>query len=179
MKSKIVLNVVTEDSQWFDNVDFDAVKVAEELKNLTFGYVAEAAEHELLALDKTFDVDVCLSNDNEVQRLNKEFRGIDKPTNVLSFAEVDDEDFWASLDEVRETELGSIILAFETLQREAALQNISVYAHYCHLLVHGFLHILGYDHQKDEDADEMEGLEVDILAQFSIANPYQDGVEAL
>ena len=146
---------------------------------MVFKYLDSRKRLDFLPQGKPVNIGLTLTGDREIHHLNQEFRGIDKPTNVLSFAEVDDEDFWASLDEVRETELGSIILAFETLQREAALQNISVYAHYCHLLVHGFLHILGYDHQKDEDADEMEGLEVDILAQFSIANPYQDGLEAL
>ena len=70
-----------------------------------------------------------------------------------------------------------IILAFETLQREADEKHITVYAHYCHLLVHGFLHILGFDHQTDEEADEMESLETEILEQFSIDNPYQDAAE--
>lgn len=174
MKSRIILNVAVDEPQWFDNVDFDAVKVAEELKDLVFEYVAEAAGHELLALGKVFEINVSLSNDAEVQRLNKEFRKMDKPTNVLSFASIDDDEFWNLLDKSETAELGDIILAFETLQREAAEKNITVYAHYCHLLVHGFLHILGFDHQTDEEADEMEGLETDILAQFSIADPYAD-----
>lgn len=174
MKSRIVLNVAVDEPQWFDNVDFDAVKVAEELKDLAFEYVAEAAGHELLALDKAFEINVSLSNDAEVQRLNREFRKMDKPTNVLSFANIDDDEFWDLLDKSETAELGDIILAFETLQREATEKNITVYAHYCHLLVHGFLHILGFDHQTDEEADEMEGLETDILAQFSVADPYAD-----
>ena len=201
MKSKIELNVTVDDEQWTENTDFDAVKVAEELRDLAFAYVADACEHELLALEKTFpviicfnkkdiadepeieslektyEVNVCLSNDAEVQRLNKEFRGKDKPTNVLSFACIDDDEFWDMLDKSADMELGDIILAFETLQREADEKHITVYAHYCHLLVHGFLHILGFDHQTDEEADEMESLETEILEQFSIDNPYQDAAE--
>lgn len=174
MKSRVKLNVLQEDSQWVENTDFDAVKVAEELKELTFSYVMEATKHELLVMDKPYEVNLCLSNDEEVHRLNREFRGVDKPTNVLSFANIDDDEFWDTLEETDEPELGDIILAYETLQREAVEKQITVYAHYCHLLVHGFLHILGFDHQTDEDADEMEGLEVDILEQFSIENPYKD-----
>lgn len=174
MKSKIVLNVLIDDDQWVEAVDFDAIKVAEELKDLTFEYVAEFAKHELLAMKKTFSVNVCLSNDEEVHRLNKEFRNMDKPTNVLSFANVDDDEFWDTLAETKEAELGDIMLSFETLQKEAAVKNISIYAHYCHLLVHGFLHILGFDHQEDDEAEEMEGFETDILAGFSIDDPYQD-----
>ena len=179
MKSKVVLDVIVEDEQWTENVDFDAVKVAEELKDLAFDYVAEAVkDHELLALDKTYSVNVCLSNDEEVHRLNKEFRGMDKPTNVLSFANIDEDEFWDGLSDTDEAELGEIILAYETLEREAALKGISIYAHYCHLLVHGFLHLLGFDHQEDEEAEEMEGLETEILAAFSIENPYKEAEEA-
>lgn len=173
MKSNIVLDVVSEDDVWTENIDFDAFKVAEELKDLTFNYVADAG-HELLNFDKTFLVNVCLSNDEAVHRLNKEFRGQDKPTNVLSFANIDDDEFWDMLPKEEEVELGDIILAFETLQREAQIKNISVYAHYCHLLVHGFLHILGFDHQEDEEAEEMESLEIEILEAFSVDNPYQE-----
>ena len=177
MKSKIELNVTVADEQWTENTDFDAIKVAEELRNLVFPYVADVCGHELLALDKTYGVNVCLGDDAEVRRLNKEFRGIDKPTNVLSFAGVDDDEFWDMLDKSADMELGDIILAFETLQREADEKRISVYARYCHLLVHGFLHILGFDHQTDEEADEMESLETEILEQFSIDDPYQDASE--
>jgi len=97
---------------------------------------------------------------------------MDKSTNVLSFANVDDDDFWEDLKHSDEADLGDIILAFETVEQEAMIKNISVYAHYCHLLVHGFLHLLGFDHQEDKEAEEMEGLETEILAAFSIDNPY-------
>lgn len=178
MKSKIVVNTIINDDQWLENVDFDAIKVVDEVKDLTFSYVADAAEHALLKTDKTFSVNVCLSNDEEVQQLNKQFRGLDKPTNVLSFANIDDDEFWDMLPKNSEVELGDIILSFDTLQSEANMKNISVYAHFCHLLVHGFLHILGFDHQEDEEAEEMESFETEILAAFSIDNPYQDEKEA-
>lgn len=178
MKSKIALNVLVEDDRWTENVDFDVVKVAEELKELTFNYVADNVEHELLDQDKAFNVNVALSNDEEVHKLNKEFRNMDKPTNVLSFANIDDETFWQELSDTKEAELGDIILAFDTLVREATEKGISVYAHFCHLLVHGFLHILGFDHQEDKEAEEMEEFEVDILAAFSIDNPYKETEEA-
>ena len=97
MKSKINLNVLVEDDRWTENVDFDAVKVAEELKDIAFQYVADNVEHELLEQNKTLNVNVALSNDEEVHKLNKEFRNMDKPTNVLSFANIDDEEFWQEL----------------------------------------------------------------------------------
>ena len=178
MKSNIAVDVIVNDDKWTDAVDFDAIKVAEELKDLAFQYVADNGKHELLDMKKTFQVNVCLSNDEEVHQLNKQFRGMDKPTNVLSFANIDDDDFWGDLENSDEVSLGDIILAFETLQNEAQIKNISVYAHYCHLLVHGFLHLLGFDHQEDDEAEEMEGLEIDILAAFSVDNPYQEVEEA-
>ncbi len=174
MKSKIVLNVSVDNPLWTEMVDFDAVKVAEELKDVAFAYVSDVADIDLLELSKTYDLNVALSNDEEVHRLNKEFRGMDKPTNVLSFANVDDDEFWEMLDKSERLDLGDIILAFETLQREANEKHITVYAHFCHLLIHGFLHILGFDHQTDDEAEEMEALEVEILEQFSIDNPYAD-----
>ena len=177
MKSKILLNTDIADDNWQDSVDFDVIKTAEELKDLAFQYVADNVEHELLALDKTYAVNVRLSNNEEVHQLNKEFRHIDKPTNVLSFANLDDDTFWDTLENEQEIELGDIIIAFETLAKEANIKNITLYAHFCHLLVHGFLHILGFDHQEEKEAEEMETLETEILAAFSIDDPYQNSDE--
>ena len=173
MKNKINLDVIINEDKWLESVDFDAQKVAFELKDLVFDYVKKECQHELLSYDKELSLNVCLSNDEEVHGLNKEFRGMDKPTNVLSFASIDDDEFWDELEEDIEHNLGDIILSFETLWREALEKGISVYAHYCHLLVHGFLHLLGFDHQEDEEAEEMEALEVEILGMFSIDNPYE------
>ena len=175
MKSKINLDVIVESDDWVEKVDFDAQKVAFEVRDLVFSYVAQEVEHEVLALAKELNVNVCLSNDEEVWKLNREFRGMDKPTNVLSFANIDDEEFWDGLETGEESkDLGEIILAFETLEREAFEKGISVYAHYVHLLVHGFLHLLGFDHVEDDDAEVMEEMEIEILREFSVENPYKD-----
>lgn len=180
MENKGKIDVIIDDDRWLEAVDFDALKVAEELQQVAFDYVAEACDgkHEILAAGSELAVNVCLSNDEEVHRLNREFRGMDKATNVLSFANIDDDAFWDNLAVGESVELGEIILAFETLQREAQSKNISLYAHYCHLLVHGFLHLLGFDHQENDEAEEMEALETEILAQFSIDDPYQNQEEA-
>ena len=176
MKSKVKAEVIIHDNQWLEAVDFDVFKVVEELKKLVFGYVEKVyskGQNEILSTGYKLNVNVCLSNDEEVHRLNKEFRGIDKATNVLSFAEIDG-DLYDQLQCSNEGDLGEIVLAFETLEKEALLKNITIYAHFCHLLVHGFLHLMGFDHQNDEDAEVMEGLEVEILDAFSIDNPYGD-----
>lgn len=176
MKSKVILNITEDCPLWTETVDFDALKVAEELKELAFDYVSENVEDAVLCRDITYVVNLCLGDDEQVHKLNREFRGVDKPTNVLSFANMDGDEFWEAIEEEggNEVELGDMILAFETLRREAEIKGISVYAHYCHLLVHGFLHLLGFDHQDDEDADEMEAVETEILALFSIDDPYQE-----
>lgn len=108
------------------------------------------------------EVSVLLTDDAAVKALNAEWRGIDTATNVLSFPAAKSSGL-----------LGDIAIAFETVQREAAAENKPFLHHLAHLAVHGFLHLLGYDHQTDSQADAMEGLEREILARLSIADPYR------
>lgn len=122
---------------------------------------------------KRFSINLCLSNDAKVHALNREFRGIDKPTNVLSFANYEAETFEDEL-ETDAVELGDVIIALETLQREAQEQKISLEAHFMHLWTHGILHLLGYDHIEQADAEIMEAREVQILADLGVENPYQE-----
>jgi probable rRNA maturation factor len=113
------------------------------------------------------EVSVVLTDDAEQRELNREWRGIDKSTNVLSFPQLEPFAPVAGL-------VGDIILARETLEREADEMGISFNDHFTHLVVHGFLHLLGYDHIEDDEAEEMEGLETEILATLGIADPYAD-----
>ena len=113
------------------------------------------------------ELSVLLTDDAEQRALNARWRGKDAPTNVLSFPQI--EPFGA----VRGL-LGDITLARETLEREAAELGKSLDEHFTHLIVHGFLHILGYDHQNEAEALQMEGLETQILAGLGIADPYAD-----
>lgn len=110
----------------------------------------------------------------DIQSLNRDYRGIDKPTNVLSFP-FDDSDLPPEL--LAETFfLGDIIIAPDVLYTEAGEQGKSLIHHWAHMMVHGMLHLLGYDHETDADAWVMEMLEVNILTEFGVTNPYEDDV---
>lgn len=110
-------------------------------------------------------VSILLTDDAAIRRLNAEFRGFDKPTNVLSFPAV-------SLPGDPEPSLGDIALACETCAREAETEGKTLANHLSHLIVHGALHLLGHDHEVVAEAEAMEALEIRILAGLGIADPY-------
>ncbi len=148
--------------------------VADAAFNATMDFVINEFELELFDFEKEFFCNLILTNDNQVQTLNNQFRNIDKPTNVLSFANVDALDFADNLEQNSEVSLGEIFIAIETLEKEADEKSISLSNHFSHLFVHGILHLLGFDHQTDDDADEMEQIEIDILKTINITNPYEE-----
>jgi probable rRNA maturation factor len=121
-------------------------------------------------------VSLVLGDDAEVQTLNKQWRAKDKPTNVLSFPMLSREEvFNAAKDEAHEGMLGDLILAHGVCMREAMDKGIAMADHAAHLIVHGLLHLAGYDHEIGlADADAMEALETKALALMGIADPYRD-----
>ncbi|HEU0145460.1 MAG TPA: rRNA maturation RNase YbeY [Bradyrhizobium sp.] len=139
---------------------------------------AEAVIHRAInAAAEIADVDggdaeiaVMLTDDEGIRTLNRNWRGLDKPTNVLSFPALQ------PTGPVREDDpprmLGDIAIAYQTMRREADEASKPFDHHLSHLTVHGFLHLIGYDHESDEEAEEMEALETEILAQLGIADPY-------
>lgn len=128
---------------------------------------AAVGKHAAFASEPHSEACIALSDDNAVQRLNNNYRHKDKPTNVLSFPS------GVFVTEGGPRPLGDVIVALETLVREAEVQGIEVGRHLQHLTVHGLLHLLGYDHETDQDARRMEALEVEILAGIGVANPYE------
>lgn len=108
------------------------------------------------------ELSIVLSDDAQVQKLNRDYRHKDKPTNVLSFPMPPETGL-----------MGDVIFARETLAREAANQGKRFEDHFVHLLIHGVLHLQGFDHQIDADAEDMEAREVRALARLSIDNPYR------
>jgi probable rRNA maturation factor len=128
------------------------------------GYSAKVKAWSAAALRGTRGgaLSVVLADDAFVRDLNHTYRGKDKATNVLSFAGEGDE-------------LGDVVLAYETVKREAKAQGKSFVRHTAHLVVHGCLHLAGYDHKDAHDADKMEALEISVLAKFGFPNPYEAG----
>jgi probable rRNA maturation factor len=112
------------------------------------------------------EVSIVLTDDKAIRLLNKEWRGIDKPTNVLSFPAAKSKTSGAN------RMLGDIVIAYETLARECDDENRVFLHHLAHLTVHGFLHLIGYDHQTDRQAGEMEGLESKIMSVMNMPDPY-------
>jgi probable rRNA maturation factor len=112
------------------------------------------------------EVSVVLTDDAAIRLLNRQWRKIDKPTNVLSFP--------AAKAGGEVTLLGDIVIAYETLARECADEGWLFLHHLAHLTVHGFLHLLGYDHQNDAQAEAMEALESKIMTRLAMPDPYLD-----
>jgi probable rRNA maturation factor len=112
------------------------------------------------------EVSILLTDDKTICALNRDWRGIDQPTNVLSFPAPD------TAAGAPAKMLGDIVLAYETLARECDEENRIFLHHLAHLTAHGFLHLIGYDHQTDGQADEMEGLESKIMTRLNMPDPY-------
>ena len=125
------------------------------------------------ASTKLFELSVLLTGDEEIQQLNKQYRNMDKSTNVLAFESGVNIKAQLESDAEYPISLGDIVLSYQTIKKEAEEQCKKIDDHITHLLVHGVLHLLGFDHQDDFEAEEMESLEAKILAEtFQITNPY-------
>jgi probable rRNA maturation factor len=111
------------------------------------------------------EVSIVLTDDSTIQTLNRDWRGIDKPTNVLSFP---------ASRTMSEIMRGDIVIAYETLRRECDDEARVFQHHLAHLTVHGFLHLVGYDHEIDAQANVMEGLESKIMARMDLPDPYRN-----
>ena len=131
--------------------------------------VLEATLHALEFDDVDSELSLVFTDDANIRTINSKWRHIDKATNVLSFPA-----FPIQSGQRPGPILGDIVIARETVQREAQEENKSFDDHLSHLIVHGLLHLTGYDHQNDEEAEQMESLERKILASLGISDPYND-----
>ncbi len=135
--------------------------------------IAESAYPALVDCERAVEVSVTLTGNEEVRALNARWRGKDKPTNVLSFPMADERDLSRANLSGPELLLGDIILAHGVCSAEADNKGVSIEDHATHLVVHGTLHLLGFDHQEDGEAADMEAREVRALGRLGIANPYE------
>jgi probable rRNA maturation factor len=152
--------------------DWDSSNWVEVARNAATSAIAESAFPQLGSGGRSVELGVRLTNDAEVRALNAQWRGKDKATNVLSFPMADPDELDDATPGGPELMLGDIVLARGVCVAEAADKAISIEAHASHLLVHGTLHLLGYDHHDDEAASDMEAREVRALARLGIADPY-------
>lgn len=155
----VAVDVLVEDPAW------DAEPDLAGLVERAVDAAAARADAEILP---GAEVSVLLTDDARIRVLNRDHRGIDRPTNVLSFPQEDPQaDAYGPL-------LGDIVVARETVMREAVDGGLPFRHHLAHMIVHGFLHLVGYDHVDDAEAEEMERLETAVLAALGIPDPYAD-----
>jgi probable rRNA maturation factor len=153
MAAAIDIDIAVDEKRW--------AKALPGIENLARDSVLKTLD--MAGIKNNLEVSLRFADDKTVHQLNKEYRGKDKPTNVLSFPQ--DEDGM----------LGDVVLAFETVEREAREQEKTFSDHTQHLVVHGVLHLIGHDHEEDGQAEEMEKLEIRILAALGVKNPYETG----
>ena len=164
----MMLDVAIEaDEEWDSSKDWKQLA-----RRATESAIAQSAFPDLARSVRPVELSVRLTSDEEVRALNAHWRGKDKPTNVLSFPLAEQYELEQGDEDGPELMLGDIILARGVCEREAAEMHVSVEEHATHLIVHGTLHLLGYDHQDEAGAEDMERREVKALGQLGIANPY-------
>jgi probable rRNA maturation factor len=154
----ITLDLTVEAGEWEKLGDIEALAQR----------AVDAAIAAVPATEGELAVAVLLTDDAAMREINKDWRDQDKPTNVLSFPAV------AHPGMPGPRHIGDVVLAWETTQREALDESKSIEAHASHLIVHGVLHCLGYDHESDEQAEEMEALEVSALKGIGYKDPYSE-----
>ena len=158
---------IESDPEWDSSTRWDVL-----VRSAAEAAIAESAFPRLARSVRPLELSVRLTGDSEVRALNAEWRGKDTPTNVLSFPQVEPDELEKLSESGPGLILGDLVLARGVCEREAAEKHIPLEDHAAHLVVHGTLHLLGYDHHDDQSADDMESREVRALARLSIANPY-------
>jgi probable rRNA maturation factor len=156
------------DEEWDSSTDWG--RLAEAAARAA---IAESPYPALAEANRPVELSIVLTSDEEVRALNAEWRGKDKPTNVLSFPQAEPHELAVVQEQGPELMLGDIVLAHGTCLAEAADKAIPLESHAAHLMVHGTLHLLGLDHMDDDSAEDMEAREVRALARLGLADPYE------
>ena len=160
---------IDADEEWDSSSSWDEL-----VRRAAEAAIAESAFPQLATGDRPVELSVRLTGDNQVRELNAEWRGKDRPTNVLSFPLAETRDLQDANVAGPELLLGDIVLAHGVCKAEAAEKRLTVEQHATHLIVHGTLHLLGYDHLADDQAADMEAREVRALDRLGIGNPYEE-----
>jgi probable rRNA maturation factor len=169
-ETPVTLEIALEaDEEWDSSRSWDEL-----VRQAAEAAIAESAFPQLAMSERPVEISVRLSGDEQVRALNAEWRGKDIPTNVLSFPMLEKHDLQCANVAGPELLLGDIILARGVCEAEAVEKGVPIEQHATHLLVHGTLHLLGYDHGDDDEAVRMEAIEVRALSRLGIANPYEE-----
>jgi len=159
---------IDADEEWDSSRSWETLA-----RNAAEAAIAESAFPQLAMSKRPVEISVLMTGDEKVRELNAEYRQKDRPTNVLSFPMSDAEELRDTNVVGPELLLGDIILARGVCEVEAAEKGVTVEDHATHLIVHGTLHLLGYDHDGDDEASDMEAREIRALQRLGIANPYE------
>ena len=160
---------IAADPEWDSSTGWEAL-----VRGAAEAAIAESAFPKLARSERHLELSVRLTDDSQVQALNARWRGKDRPTNVLSFPQLETQELAKIAGSGPEVMLGDIVLARGVCEREAEEKHVPLEDHAAHLIVHGTLHLLGYDHQDEQSAKEMETREVRALARLGIADPYSE-----
>jgi probable rRNA maturation factor len=160
---------IDADPEWDSSTRWEAL-----VRSAAEAAIAESAFPQLAQSKRPVELSVRLTGDEQVKALNSQWRGKDKPTNVLSFPQANPDELGALREDGPELMLGDLVLARGVCASEAAEKKVPIENHASHLIVHGTLHLLGYDHQDESSAEEMESLEVRALARLGVPNPYTE-----
>ncbi len=157
------------DEDWDSSTDWEALALA-----AAQAAIAESRYPRLAEAPRPVELSIRLTGDEEVRALNAEWRGKDRPTNVLSFPLAEEHELATAAKDGPELMLGDIVLARGVCLSEAEGKALPFPHHAAHLLVHGTLHLLGYDHHDEAEAEDMEARETRALARLGIADPYEE-----
>ncbi len=158
---------------------WEEVKSVEKwIKNICKKIIPLTNLKKILIADFTLEVSISLVSDAQIKKINSEFRGKNKATNILSFSNLDENfirefGLKKAAGSSKYLLLGDIVIAYETVKKESLAQKKKFYDHLTHLILHSILHLIGFDHEDEKMAKEMEKAEIKILKHFKISNPYQ------
>ncbi|MEM6812229.1 MAG: rRNA maturation RNase YbeY [Pseudomonadota bacterium] len=162
MKNKISIDVTIQDPSW------NKLGGIEDVVRLSAKTTLDGSVLPKEAMDRDLEAGIVLANNDLLQVLNREYRNKDKPTNVLTFASLDSDEPQSD----GPLNLGEVFVSFDTAMSEASDEEKFILDHVRHLIVHGVLHLLGYDHETEDEATDMETLEIRILERMNVQNPY-------